>query len=80
LNGDSSERLTDAANEAEAAVITGFLAGRGITATYQPGASPLGGIFPSAGSGRYEIFVPADELEAAEEALAEADRGEDALE
>ncbi len=80
MNGDPAERLTDAANEAEAAVITGFLAERGIAATYQPAASPLGGIFPTAGSGRYEIFVSADELEAAETALDEAERGENELE
>ncbi len=75
---NASERLTGAANEAEAAVITGFLASRGIAATYEPAASPLGGIFPSAGSGSYEIFVSADELEAAQVALEGAGRGEDA--
>ncbi len=80
MNGDPAERLTDAANEAEAAVITGFLAERGIAASYEQAASSLGGIFPSAGSGRYEIFVSADELEAAETALDEAERGENELE
>jgi hypothetical protein len=80
LTGDATERLTDAANEAEAAVITGFLASRGIAASYEQAASSLGGIFPSAGSGRYEIFVSADELDAAQAALDEADRGEDAPE
>jgi hypothetical protein len=78
LSGEASERLTDAANEAEAAVIIGFLASRGIAAGYEQAASPLGGIFPAGGSGRYEIFVSADELGAAQAALEEADRGEDA--
>jgi hypothetical protein len=73
-------RLTEAANEAEAAVICGFLGSRGITAASEAAPSPLGGIFPTANSSRYEIFVSADELDAAQAALAEADHGEDAPE
>ncbi len=80
MDEDATERLTDAANEAEAAVICGFLGSRGITATYEAGSSPLGSMFPTAGSGRYEIFVPAGQLEAATTALEEADRSEDAAE
>ena len=80
MSEDATERLTEAANEAEASVITGFLASRGIAATYEQATSPLGGIFPTAGSGRYAIFVPADELEAAQAALAEADSGKDEAE
>jgi hypothetical protein len=77
LPDDAIERLTEAANEPEASVICGFLGSRGITASYEKASSPLGGMFPTANSGRYEILVRADQLEAAQAALAEADRSED---
>jgi hypothetical protein len=69
--------VTVAANEPEAAVIVGFLDSRGITASYEEAPSPLGGIFPTAGSGLYEIVVRAEDLEAAQAALAEADDDEE---
>ncbi|HEX4520930.1 MAG TPA: DUF2007 domain-containing protein [Gaiellaceae bacterium] len=77
MTADATERLTEAANEPEASVICGFLGSRGIAATYEQGPAPLGGMFPTANSGRFEILVRADQLEEAQAALAEADRGED---
>ncbi len=72
MSSDDLVRVAMVPNEPEAAVICGFLASRGIEATYRRN-SPVGGIFVSSGVGGEEIFVRAEDAEAAMAALAEAD-------
>jgi hypothetical protein len=70
---DTIVKLTEAADEPEAAVICGFLASRGIHATYDKGtieSTPVGAI-SGPHVGRQEIVVRAEDLEAARAALAE---------
>ena len=73
-------KLTEANSEAEAAMICGYLESLGINASYEksrifPGmgtaADPVG--IGAAYAGRQEILVRTEELEAAREALAQAE-------
>jgi hypothetical protein len=73
-------KLTEANSEAEAAMICGYLESLGINASYEksrlfPGmgtaADPVG--IGAAHAGRQEILVHAEDLEAAREALAQAE-------
>ena len=61
----------DAANEAEASIIVGFLDAQGIEAVYEP-RGELGTPFPTSAAGSHEIFVRASDADAARAALADA--------
>jgi hypothetical protein len=65
-------QLTIVGSEAEAATLAGYLASRGIQATYDKGG--VDGLLPAymgANSGPQEILVHARDLDAARAALAE---------
>jgi hypothetical protein len=70
---DDLVQLTVASSEAEAAMICGYLASRGIHSTYDKGGvfQPLygGGGLSGASVGRQEILVLARDLDAAKAAL-----------
>ena len=70
---DDLVQLTVASSEAEAAMICGYLASRGIHSTYDKGGAfqPLygGGGLSGASVGRQEILVLARDLDAAKAAL-----------
>ena len=73
---DDLVQLTVASSEAEAAMICGYLASRGIHSTYDKGAvfQPFyggGGGTGQAFVGRQEILVLAQDLDAAKAALGE---------
>ncbi len=61
----------DAANEAEASIIVGFLDAQGIEAVYEP-RGELGTTFPTSATASHEILVRASDAEAARAALANA--------
>jgi hypothetical protein len=76
---DNFVRLTEVSSEAEAATICGYLESLGIHATYDKGGTFPGmntGLDPvgigAAHAGRQEILVRTEDLEAAREALAQA--------
>jgi hypothetical protein len=80
---DNVVKLTEANSEAEAATICGYLESLGIHATYDKGgtfpgmgtgADPVG--IGGAHAGRQEILVRTEDLEAAREALAQANEPE----
>jgi hypothetical protein len=80
---DNVVKLTEVNSEAEAATICGYLESLGIHATYDKGGTFAGtntGIDPagigSAHAGRQEILVRTEDLEAASEALAQANEPE----
>ena len=66
--------VANAANEAEASVIVGFLESRGIEASYEQHGD-LGSPFPVADFGQHAVFVRAADADAARAALAEAEAG-----
>jgi hypothetical protein len=70
---DAIVKLTEAADEPEAAMICGFLESRGISATYDKGTMEATPVAAISGPyvGRQEIVVRAEDLEAARAALAE---------
>jgi hypothetical protein len=70
---DAIVKLTEAADEPEAAMICGFLESRGIRATYDKGTIDATPVSAMSGAyvGRQEIVVRAEDLAAAREALAE---------
>jgi hypothetical protein len=73
-DGDDVVKLTDADNEAEAAVIVGYLESCGIQATYDRGGTigpPLGFMAGQTGFGPQQILVRAEDLERAQKALDE---------
>ena len=63
--------IGDAANEAEASIIVGFLGAQGIDAVYEP-RGELGTPFPTSAAASHEILVRASDAEAARAALANA--------
>ncbi len=80
---DSVVKLTEVNSEAEAATICGYLESLGIHATYDKGgtfAALNTGLDPTgigaAHAGRQEILVRTEDLEAAREALAQANEPE----
>jgi len=72
VSDDELVPLVEAANEAEASVICGFLASRGIRATYER-RGELGSPFPVADIEPHEVFVRAADADAARAALDEVE-------
>lgn len=80
--GDDLVKLTEAGSEMEATMICGLLESRGIRATYDKGTiegSPFGpgGAFSGPFVGRQEILVRAEDIDAAQQALAEQEKESD---